>query len=119
MTGDLNDTVQAATTQMLLGPPGSEINTPGFERPDQGDPQRLWNLAPLMPAGKNYSRKFQGREELIDHILASAALVKNLDAIRAEAVIDEPLPSISISPSERRSDPHSDHAAIVASFSDL
>src|SRR3954447_14324417 len=24
LTGDLNDTVQAATTQLLLGPPGSE-----------------------------------------------------------------------------------------------
>jgi endonuclease/exonuclease/phosphatase family metal-dependent hydrolase len=36
LTGDLNDTVQAATTQLLLGPPGSEIGTPGFDRPDQG-----------------------------------------------------------------------------------
>lgn len=34
--GDLNDEVQAATTQMLLGPPGSEIGTPGYERPDRG-----------------------------------------------------------------------------------
>ena len=104
---------------MLLGPPGSEISTPGFDRPDLGDPQRLWNLAPLMPAGKNYSRKFQGREELIDHILVSAALVKELDAIQVEAVIDQTLPSISTNPSERRSAPHSDHAPIVASFSDL
>jgi endonuclease/exonuclease/phosphatase family metal-dependent hydrolase len=119
VTGDLNDTVQAATTQMLLGPPGSEIGTPGFERPDQGDQQRLWNLAPRMPAGKDYSRKFQGREELIDHILVSAALVRNLDAIRVEAVIDQPLPSISTTPSERQSDPSSDHAPVVASFSEL
>jgi exonuclease III len=72
-----------------------------------------------MPARKNYSRKFQGREELIDHILVSAALVKELDAIQVEAVIDQTLPSISTNPSERRSDPHSDHAPIVASFSDL
>ena len=35
--GDLNDEEQAATTQILLGPPGSEIDTPGFDRPDQGD----------------------------------------------------------------------------------
>jgi hypothetical protein len=56
LTGDLNDTVQAATTQLILGPPGSEIKTPGFDHPDHGDPQRLWNLAPPMPAGKDYSR---------------------------------------------------------------
>ena len=36
--GDLNDEPYAATTQILLGPPGSEIGTEGFERPDQGDP---------------------------------------------------------------------------------
>jgi endonuclease/exonuclease/phosphatase family metal-dependent hydrolase len=61
LTGDLNDTPQAATTQILLGPPGSEIDTPGFHRRDQGDTRRLWNLAPLMPLGKGYSRVDQGR----------------------------------------------------------
>lgn len=83
LTGDLNDTVQAATTQLLLGPPGSEIGTQGFNQPDAGDAQRLWNLAPLMPPGKDYSRINQGRKELIDHILVSAALVKPLDSISA------------------------------------
>src|SRR4029077_13283112 len=81
VTGDLNDTVQAATTQLLLGPPGSEIGTAGFDRPDKGDSRRRWNLAPLMPEGKNYSRIFEGRKELIDHILVSAALVKPLNSI--------------------------------------
>src|SRR5262249_18825740 len=80
LTGDLNDAEQAATTQLLLGPPGSEIHTGGFDRPDQGDHQRLWNLAPLMPDGKNYSRIYEGRKELIDHILVSAALVKPIDS---------------------------------------
>ena len=47
--GDLNDVPLAATTQILLGPPGSEIGTAGFDRPDRGDPWRLWNLAPLIP----------------------------------------------------------------------
>ena len=78
LTGDLNDTMQAATTQLLLGLPGSEIGTASFDRPDKGDSRRLWNLAPLMPEGKNYSRIFEGRKELIDHILVSAALVKPL-----------------------------------------
>jgi endonuclease/exonuclease/phosphatase family metal-dependent hydrolase len=39
LIGDLNDAVQAATTQLLLGPPGSEIHTAGFDQPDQGDHQ--------------------------------------------------------------------------------
>jgi endonuclease/exonuclease/phosphatase family metal-dependent hydrolase len=119
LTGDLNDTVQAATTQLLLGPPGSEIGTAGFDRPDQGDRQRLWNLAPLMPEGKNYSRVNQGRKELIDHILVSAAIVKPLSAITVEAVIDQPLPSITPDPNERRNASSSDHAPVVATFVNL
>jgi len=119
LTGDLNDTVQAATTQVLLGPPGSEIGTAGFNRADQGDHQRLWNLAPLMPAGKDYSRVNQGRKELIDHILVSAALVKSLSAVSIEAIIAQPLPSISADPMARLAEPSSDHAPVVATFANL
>ena len=39
-----------------------------------------------MPEGKNYSRIFEGRKELIDHILVSAALVKPLNSIGIESV---------------------------------
>jgi endonuclease/exonuclease/phosphatase family metal-dependent hydrolase len=119
VTGDLNDTVQAATTQILLGPPGSEIGTGGFDRPDQGDQQRLWNLAALMPAGRDYSRINQGRRELIDHILVSAPLVTPLDAIQIEAVTEDPLPSITPDPNERRNAPSSDHAPVIATFDNL
>ena len=119
LCGDMNDTVQAATTQMLNGPPGSEIGTGGFDHPDHGDSQRLWNLAPRMPKGKDYSRKFRGQKELIDHILVSAALVKPLDSITVEAVVDEPLPSITEDPGARRAAPSSDHAPVVATFADL
>jgi hypothetical protein len=52
-----------------------------------------WNLAPLMPEGRDYSRINHGRRELIDHILVSAALVRKADSV--EAVIEEPLPSVS------------------------
>jgi endonuclease/exonuclease/phosphatase family metal-dependent hydrolase len=47
--GDLNDEPLAATTQILVAPPGSEIAAAGFDRPDQGDPWRLWNLARRSP----------------------------------------------------------------------
>jgi len=51
LLGDLNDEPAAATTQMLLGPPGSQLGTAGFDHPDAGDGMRLWNLAPLTPDG--------------------------------------------------------------------
>ena len=61
LAGDLNDEPTAATTQILLGPPGSEIGTPGFGRADAGDAQRLWNLESLIPAADRFSRIYRGR----------------------------------------------------------
>jgi endonuclease/exonuclease/phosphatase family metal-dependent hydrolase len=119
LTGDLNDTEQAATTQILLGPPGSEIGTAGFKQSDQGDAQRLWNLAPRMPADRNYSRINQGRHELIDHILVSATLVKPLEAITVGAVIPASLPSVTPDPNARRDKPSSDHAPVIATFDNM
>jgi len=110
--GDLNDTPEAATTQILLGPPGSEIGTAGFDRPDQGDGQRLWNLAPLIPEANRYSRRYRGRNELIDHILASAAVAQSLK----DGDIDVPAgppPSIEDDPHELRDLPGSDHRPLV------
>ncbi|MBP2706103.1 hypothetical protein JOL79_20040 [Microbispora sp. RL4-1S] len=75
VTGDFNDEPEAATTQILLGPPGSELGTPGADQPDRGDKARLWNLAPRIPAAERFSRVFHGRGELIDHLLVSHALL--------------------------------------------
>lgn len=77
--GDVNDAPDAATSQILLGPPGSEIGTPGFDSDDQGDAWRLWNTAPLIPATRRFSRRFRGRGELVDHVLASHALVRRIE----------------------------------------
>ena len=121
--GDLNDATDAATTQILQGPSGSELGTEGFRRGDKGDGYRLWNLAPLLNAGPNgepptsspFSRRFQGRGELIDHILASHRLVNpgNIPVARTVLAGDH-LPSMSETPSDRAADPGSDHAALVA-----
>jgi endonuclease/exonuclease/phosphatase family metal-dependent hydrolase len=113
--GDLNDEVQAATTQVLLGPPGSEIGTPGFEAPDKGDPRRLWNLAPLIPAERRFTRIYRGRRELIDHVLVSHALVKRVTRVDTTTT---KLPSITDEPSARRDEPGSDHAPVVVEISD-
>lgn len=104
--GDLNDEPQAATTALLHGPPGSEIGTPGFVRPDKGDGARLWNLAPLIPSAKRHSRTYHGKPELIDHILVSHAL---LDLLREVTTGDTPAGSVTDNPTERRDAPASDH----------
>ncbi|MEU6251650.1 endonuclease/exonuclease/phosphatase family protein [Streptomyces sp. NPDC047043] len=112
--GDLNDEVQAATTQILLGPPGSEIGTPGYDKPDKGDAERLWDMAPLIPAEQRYSRINSGRRELIDHILVSHRLVRRVTAAGTGLPGDGTLrlPSVGQDPGERRGAPGSDHAPV-------
>ena len=113
VAGDLNDEPEAATTQLLHGPSGSEIGTGGFDRPDSGDGQRLWNLAPLIPHKQRFSRVFRGRGELIDHLLVSHALVK---AVQTVTMGEIAIPSITEQPTERHNEPGSDHRPVVAVF---
>lgn len=110
--GDLNDEPQAATTQMLLGPAGSELGTSGFEQPDKGDAWRLWNLAPRIPEAERFSRIYRGRGELIDHILVSHALVRRITEVHT--VDERALPSVDDDPTSRRGARGSDHAPVVA-----
>lgn len=116
--GDLNDEVQAATTQILLGPPGSEIGTPGFDRADDGDAARLWNVAPLIPAEQRYSRINFGRRELIDHVLVSHRVVRRIEAAGTglPAETAPRLPSVDEDPAVRRDAAGSDHAPVWVRF---
>ncbi|MGH7929999.1 MAG: endonuclease/exonuclease/phosphatase family protein [Candidatus Binatia bacterium] len=113
VAGDLNDEPEAATTQLLYGPPGSEIGTGGFDHPDSGDGQRLWNLAPLIPAGQRFSRVYRGRGELIDHLLVAHVLVK---AVKTVTTGEIEVPSITDEPTERENEAGSDHRPVVARF---
>ena len=112
LMGDMNDGPDAATTQILHGPPGSEVGTAGALRPDQGDAWRLFNLAPLLPEGQRASRVYRGRGELIDHIFCSRALLQTVTAVSTVAA--GPLPSVTEVASERRNKAVSDHAMVVA-----
>jgi endonuclease/exonuclease/phosphatase family metal-dependent hydrolase len=115
--GDLNDEPEAATTQILHGPPGSEIGTGGFNQPDQGDGQRLWNLATRIPELQRFSRIYRGRRELIDHILVSHRAV---GAVADGGVTTGPAPgSITDNPNTRRDEPGSDHRPLVAVLEDV
>ncbi|NEB01527.1 endonuclease/exonuclease/phosphatase family protein [Streptomyces sp. SID13726] len=112
--GDLNDEVQAATTQILLGPPGSEIGTSGYKMPDKGDASRLWDTAPLIPAERRFSRVNSGRRELIDHILCSHRLVHRVSEAGTGLPGGGPLrlPSVGADPATRRDAAGSDHAPV-------
>ena len=114
--GDLNDEVEAATTQILNGPTGSEIGTGGFNQPDHGDRQRLWNLAPRIPEAQRFSRKYRGRKELIDHIFVSHALVGKIAQDHVTTDAAGPTPSIDDDPTKRRGAPGSDHRPVLASI---
>jgi endonuclease/exonuclease/phosphatase family metal-dependent hydrolase len=118
LLGDFNDTPSAATTQILQGPTGSEIDTGGFSQPDAGDDTRLFNLAALIPEARRYSRKYQGREELIDHIFVSQELLpgspRQLPTVDSYPI--ESLPSINDNPTLRHGQAGSDHLPIVATF---
>ncbi len=116
--GDMNDVPDAATTQMLQGPSGSEIGTRGFNQPDKGDDTRLFNLAPLIPTNRRYSRIHNGNKELIDHILVSQELLpghpRRVPGV--DSYVDDNLPSVSDDPTERRGKPGSDHSPVIATF---
>lgn len=113
VAGDLNDEAQAATTQILLGPPGSEIGTPGYDQPDAGDRTRLWNLAALLPELERYSRIYRGRRELIDHLLVSRALRDSVTAVTTGQI---ELSSITDNPVAQRNHPGSDHRPVIATL---
>lgn len=113
--GDFNDEPVAATTQILLGPPGSQIGTSGFKHRDRRDEVRLWNLCPLIPEDQRYSRVQDGQPELIDHILVSRALLDRVERVfTGNGHPEQSLPSVGEDPSERRDAPASDHAPILA-----
>jgi endonuclease/exonuclease/phosphatase family metal-dependent hydrolase len=112
--GDLNDTLDAATTQLIFGPGGSQIGTGGFSHPDHGDAQRLWDVGYAMTPPDDYSRINQGRKELIDHVLVSHAKVGHLTSA---ATVPLDVPSVGVHPrAAPRTDPPSDHRPVVARF---
>jgi endonuclease/exonuclease/phosphatase family metal-dependent hydrolase len=121
--GDLNDVPDAATSQILNGPSGSEIKTLGFDRPDQGDDARLFNLAPLIETNR-YSRIFRGRRELLDQILVSEELLPDQDDGKRKLPLEvmshvhfaQGVASIDEDPRPRRDKVAPDHAPVTATF---
>jgi endonuclease/exonuclease/phosphatase family metal-dependent hydrolase len=129
--GDLNDVPAAASTQIFLGPEDRDAS-----RPDHEDPIRLLNLAEpipgpggtkgdihLLPEERRFSRRFNGRGELIDHILASRNLLGEFrsGALTGVAGFDILVQTITeqdagIGPTARLAKARPDHAPVVATF---
>jgi predicted extracellular nuclease len=117
LLGDMNDEPDAATTLILNGPPGSEIGSEGFGRPDRGDGDRMWNTANLIPQPRRFTRLYRGRKELLDHIFVSHFLVSGIRIVEVTTVTAETgMPSIEDNPDARIGEPGSDHAAVVATL---
>ncbi|WP_423059379.1 endonuclease/exonuclease/phosphatase family protein [Brevibacterium linens] len=113
VAGDLNDEPQAATTQILLGPGGSEFGTTGFDRADKGDADRMWYLEQPIPEEERFTRIYRGQRELIDHILVSHALTDSIESVTTGGV---GISSVTDSPGRRNAAEASDHRPVVATF---
>jgi endonuclease/exonuclease/phosphatase family metal-dependent hydrolase len=114
--GDLNDIPEAATTQLLYGPPGSQFGTGGYGQSDRGDAQRLWATGYWMTPPDNWSRLNQDRRELIDNILVSHAMTGQLREAHTVAL---EVPSIGVQPQtapRAAGEPPSDHRPVLARF---
>ncbi len=123
LLGDFNDVPEAQTSLILNGPTGSEIGTEGFDRPDQGDDVRMFNLAPAIAEGRRFSRLHRGRGELLDQIFASEELLplgsdqhRRLPVVDSHVDFQGQLPSVGDDPGVRTSEIAPDHAPVTAAF---
>jgi len=123
LLGDFNDVPEAQTSLILAGPSGSELGTRGFHQEDQGDDARLFNLAPLVPLERRFSRIYRDRRELLDQILASVECFPRDDHGRrqlpqVDSFIDfaDQLASVEDNPILRQASVAPDHAPVVATF---
>ncbi|WP_299488965.1 endonuclease/exonuclease/phosphatase family protein [Acaryochloris sp. IP29b_bin.137] len=124
--GDFNDGAQAATTEILYGPSGSQPRGPedatnargAFQRGDDGDPQRLFNVTNLVPLENRWTRRHQGQPELLDHILASVGMMPRINGLRqvpTMSILNEEVPNLP-GGSPNTSNVIPDHAPVTAAF---
>lgn len=125
LLGDLNDVPEAASTQLLYGPPGCQPRGPGdlvnlqstFQRGDAYDGQRLFNVTMLAPESDRWSRIAHGQKELLDHILASAQLMPRERGVRRAPVVEIRNGwTRTVSDELRADEPVPDHAPVSATF---
>lgn len=126
LLGDLNDGSEAATSQIMYGPPGSQPRGPedashvtgAFQRGDLQDKQRLFNVTKLVPENVRWSRRYNGQNELLDHILVSEGPMPRVNGLRqvpTVTILNDDTPSlIGANPTAGGVVP--DHAPVTATF---
>lgn len=120
--GDFNDGPLAATTQILLGPEGSQPGNRAFDLADRGDRMRLFNLANFIPADRRFSRTTHGERELLDQIFVSEDWLPLRGELRARPRVSaypelvEGTHSITADPRARLEQSVPDHAPVAATF---
>lgn len=124
--GDFNDGPEAATTQILYGPPGSQPRgaddathaSGAFQRADAADGQRLFNVTKLVPEDIRWSRRYNGQNELLDHILISNGLMPRRNDLRqvpTMSILNEDTPNM-IGPHPIVGGMVPDHAPVTATL---
>jgi endonuclease/exonuclease/phosphatase family metal-dependent hydrolase len=131
--GDFNDEPHAATTQMLMGPEDADATAT-----DKLDDVRLYNLVAgiprrgdatndkwFLPDDERFSRIYNGRRELIDHLFASKNMLGASEELRQDrwkvtevrswvtSILDE---NVTDNPAERVGAARPDHAPVYARF---
>ncbi|MFD0279769.1 hypothetical protein ACFVHB_38570 [Kitasatospora sp. NPDC127111] len=89
------------------------MGTGGFDHPDNGDAERLWNLAPKILEQGGFSRVFEGQHELIDHILISHSLLAKFQTVSTGT---DKLPTVMAGQPAAPHDQPSDHSPVLATF---
>ncbi|HRE47462.1 MAG TPA: endonuclease/exonuclease/phosphatase family protein [Aggregatilineales bacterium] len=108
LMGDMNDSGDAVTTQILMGPPDRSL-----AHRDKFDDVRLYNLDDYIPGERRFSRVYQKMGEMIDHIMVSHELIFYLR--KADSYI-EPISSIDSNVASRGEAVFPDHAPVYARF---
>lgn len=131
--GDFNDEPRAATTQIFMGPEDADATST-----DKFDHVRLYNLVDsvprrgdatndkwFLPEDERFSRVYNGRRELIDHLFASKNMLGPSEELRQDrwkvaevrswvtSILGE---SVTDNPVERVGKARPDHAPIYARF---
>ncbi len=112
LVGDMNDEVRSVVGETLFGTYESVLGG-AFQAADRHEDTRLYNLVEYLPAYRRFSRVFEDRGELIDHIYVN----RELAHMRWQVgnIVDH-TGSIVNNPGRRKDAVWPDHAPVFATF---
>ena len=85
---------------------------------DEEDDQRLFNVTKLVPEKIRWTRRHDGQDELLDHILVSEGLMPRVNGLRivpTMSILNEDTPNV-IGSNPLMSGVIPDHAPVTATF---